>query len=194
MQNIIPNHIILNFGWWMWIIFLGTVLCGQLWEMIIKNFFGWFLIVHNTLEHKTVDLSLGHIKAQHNEYGVWVLLFKVNYSVTVFYQCLPHAQYNNACMLQSGAPKWTSTTFLLMMLMAVMPHPWPSCHHHQLQQWKVVVHIWGCFNWTGEKIIPLGWFHDFLTKHSSKKKAVWQKLKCFYIDIGVVFVHSKTIF
>ena len=42
------------------------------------------------------------------EYGVWVLLFKVNYSV--FCQCLPRAQYH-ACMLQSGALKRTSRTF-----------------------------------------------------------------------------------
>ena len=42
------------------------------------------------------------------EYGAWVLLFKVNYSV--FCQCLPRAQYH-ACMLQSGALKRTSRTF-----------------------------------------------------------------------------------
>jgi len=39
----IPNHNILEFGCWMWKICSGSVLCGQLWEMIIKNFFGWFL-------------------------------------------------------------------------------------------------------------------------------------------------------
>ena len=172
----------------MWNICSGGVLCGQLWEMIIKNFFGWFLRVHNTLEHKTVDLSLGHIKAQHNEYGVWVLLFKVNYSVTVFCQCLPHAQYNNACMLQSGAQKWTSTTFLLMMLMAVMPHPWPSCHHHQLQQWKVVVHFWGCFNWTGEKnhtTWVISWFSDktFLQKKSRLAKTQVFLHRCCFCSL-----------
>ena len=39
----IPNHNILEFGCWMWNICSGSVLCGQLWEMIIKNFLGWFL-------------------------------------------------------------------------------------------------------------------------------------------------------
>ena len=41
------------------------------------------------------------------EYGVWVLLFKVNYSV--FCECLPHVQYH--ALLQSGAQKLTSRTF-----------------------------------------------------------------------------------